>query len=97
MTHIIEERQDNLDNTTKLMADIKDIAITLQTKTAEQGTVLIRTDQNMEEAKDNAEEAHKEMESAQGHQKSGNKYLAYILTCLFVVALVITISVIATN
>lgn len=97
MTSIIDERQHNLDNTEKMMRDIKDIAVTLQTNTAEQGKVLVRTDQNMDVAKDNAEEAHKEIVEAQKHQKSGGKWMCYILAVIFTVAAVIVIIVLATK
>jgi type IV secretory pathway component VirB8 len=49
----------------------------------------------MEEAKTNAEDAHKEITEAQSHQKSTNKWLCYILTVLAVVSVIIIIIVVA--
>lgn len=92
---MIEERQQNLDNTEKLMKDIKDIAGTIQTNTRAQGEVLMRTDQNVDVAKDNAEAAHKEIEEAQTHQKSGSKWLCYILGVLGGLGVIVVIIIIA--
>ena len=85
-----------MDSTEKMMADIKDIALTLQTNTAEQGTTLLKTDENMTVVQDNTDEAHKEIESAEKHQKSSNKWLTYILVTLLIVSLIIIIVVICT-
>ncbi len=64
MTDVIAERGEQLNNVAALMSDIKQIAGTLQTKTAEQGVVLSKADANVEEVKVNAEEAHKEITEA---------------------------------
>ena len=58
MSNLIDERQKNLDATEALMGDLKDIAGTLQTNTKQQGEDLLRVDANVEEVKENAEDAH---------------------------------------
>ena len=79
------------------MTDIKDIAKSLQTNTADQGQKLVKTDQNVEEVKDNAEEAHKEIEEAQGHQTSGAKWMCYILGVVLGVAVILTIIIVVSK
>jgi t-SNARE complex subunit (syntaxin) len=59
--------------------------------------VLLRTDQNMDGAKTNAEKAHTEIQGAQKHQTSGNKWLCYILIVLCVIAVIISVLVVATH
>jgi len=92
MTEVINERGEQLNNVAALMSDIKSIAGTLQTKTAEQGVVLAKADANVEVVKVNAEEAHKEIEEAQGHQKAGGKCMCYLITGILVLCGIVILS-----
>ena len=78
------------------MADIKDIAGTLQTNTKQQGEDLLVVDANMDKVQDNAEDAHEEIMSAQKYQKKSNKCLFTIAGVLSVVVVIIIIIVACT-
>jgi t-SNARE complex subunit (syntaxin) len=65
-----------------LMDDINAIAKTLNTNIKEQGKTLVQVNENVTDAKDNAVEAHKAMEKASDHQKSGNKWLCWVLSVI---------------
>ena len=64
----------------------------MQTKTAEQGVVLLKADSNVEEVKVNAEEAHKEITEAQNHQKAGGKCMCYLITGILILCGIIILS-----
>ena len=61
------------------MDDINSIAITLHTNTKQQGVTLVKVNENMDTAQTNAVDAHENIEKALTHQKSGNKWLKWIL------------------
>jgi len=54
--------------------------------------VLLKADANVEEAKQNAEEAHKEVVEAQEHQKAGGKCMCYLIIGLLVICGIVILS-----
>lgn len=70
------------------MDDINAIAKTLNVNTKDQGTKLVQVNENVTVAKDNAVDAHKAMEKASDHQKSGNKWLCWVLTIVGVISVI---------
>jgi t-SNARE complex subunit (syntaxin) len=73
------------------MDDINAIAKTLNQNTKEQGTKLVQVVANVEETNANAVGAHKEIEKASDHQKTGNKWLCSVVTVVIVCAVAIII------
>jgi t-SNARE complex subunit (syntaxin) len=79
LSDVINQRQNDLNAVEGLMDDINSIAKTLHVNTANQGQTLLKVVDNVDVAHTNAVDAHKNIEKASEHQKSGNKWLCWIL------------------
>ena len=88
MNEIIGQRKEDISNIANIMSDINAIAKDLAIETTVQGEKLVRLDQNMAEADNNAEAALGQLKQAKNHQKKAGKCLkclvALIVLCLII-------------
>lgn len=97
LNDVINQRQNDLNAVEGLMDDINSIAKTLHVNTAEQGQKLVKVVENTDVAHTNAVDGHKNIEKASEHQKSGNKWLCWILFIIGGLALFVIIMLVIMN
>ena len=92
MENIIEQRKQDIDNIATIMGDINAIAKDIALETQMQGEKLEKLDMNMAKVENDTEEALKQLNQAQVHQKKGGKCMGFlvglILVCFAILLLV---------
>lgn len=84
---IIQDRQKDIDNISKIMSDIKTIAVDFNIEVDAQGTKLEDLDKNMGNVALNTKEATKQLTQASERSKKNGR-------CLMIIALVIVLCLI---
>ncbi len=94
MEDVIKQRQEELNNVEQFMTDINDIAKEINTKVHDQRKDLIEINANADTALTNAEEAEKNIEEAQEHQKTGGKCMYWTIGVVSIFVLIIILIVV---
>ena len=88
MENIINERKNDINAIAAIMGDINELAKDIAKETSIQGENLLKVDESMNEAKDNAEAGLQELQEAQVHSRRTGK-CTYFLVGIIMLCLVV--------
>lgn len=83
MEQIINQRNNDINAIGEIMGNINEMAKDLAKETKEQGDKLIKLDDNIGVAEQNADDALEQLKSAANHQKKAGKCTKWLVCLIF--------------